>query len=256
MQGKVLDPTDLTAAYKHDGTARDVAVEITSVVLNVSPDVLTILSDVSETLLRPIQAASTVQPLYAVNAYEKICSSHHKKSAVPPFPAVGAGGLDCLGHEKGFTFWAPVAPPGHCILGHVLTTGISQPTHEVMCIALNSGIVKWPVSFKSVWHAANAYVWEPIPPPGYRVLGCMVTAKKKPPQIQSVVCVHERAIVSTPLGECLVRSGEGCLWAVDNVAGSFLFTEDKSVASICPWSRCFCDVDKFLEYVLFGFGCI
>lgn len=55
-----------------------------------------------------------------------------------------------LGKERGFTFWKPQAPPGHCCLGHVLTAGTAQPDHEVLCVALNSGLVAWPTGFDAV----------------------------------------------------------------------------------------------------------
>lgn len=224
MQGKVLEPLDMTAAYKNDGEKHDVAIEITKVLVNVSPDVLTILSDVSDTILRPIQSASASQPLYAVSSYQRICSSHHRKRTNPPFASIGSGGLDFMGQEKGFTFWVPVCPPGHGILGHLLTSGNSQPTHQVVCVALNSGIVKWPLRFERRWKADTAVVWEAIPPPDYVALGCMVTMGAEP-LMQSMVCVHRHVLVQAPLGECLVRTGDGCLWAIDNAAGTFLCSE-------------------------------
>lgn len=229
LQGKVLEPMDMTAAYKNDGEKYDVAVELTKVMVNVSPDVLTILSDVSDTILRPVLSASAAQPLYAVNSYECICSSHHRKSSAPPFASIGSGGLDFMGQEKGFTFWAPVCPPGHAILGHVLTSGHSQPTHQVVCIALNSGVVKWPLRFERRWKADKAVVWEAIPPPEHIALGCMVTLGEEP-QVQSMVCVHRQVLVQSRLGECLIRTGDGCLWAIDNAAGSFFFSERSGTA--------------------------
>jgi vacuolar protein sorting-associated protein 13A/C len=223
-QGKVLEPVDLTAAYKNDGQKRDVAVEITKIILNVSPDVLTILSDVANTVWKPIQAASPEQPLSAVNAYKRISSSHHKKCTTPPFTSIGSGGLDFLGHEKGFTFWAPVAPPGFCILGHLITSGTSQPTQEVISIALNSGVVAWPLRYEMRWQADSATVWEAIAPAGYTALGCFVTLGEAP-GIHSMICVHGDVLVQSPVGECVVRTGEGSLWSVDNAAGSFFFSK-------------------------------
>ena len=227
----MLEPVDLTAAYKHDGQKRDLAVEITKIVLNVSPDVLTILSDMSETVWRPIQAASPETPLHAVNKYKRICSSHHKKCTTPPFNSIGGGGLDFLGQEKGFTFWAPEAPPGHGILGHLITSGTSQPTQEVISIALNSGVVAWPLKYEMCWKADSATVWEATAPPGYIALGCFVTMGEKP-GMYSMLCVHERVLVMAPVGECVVRSNDGSLWAIDNAAGSFFFSDCKGTLTL------------------------
>lgn len=220
----MLEPIDLTAAYKKEDGKQDWGVDVSKIVLNVSPDVLTILSNVSESVLRPIQAASPDSPLYAVSKYKRICSSHHKKCTTPPFNSIGSGGLDFLGQEKGFTFWAPEAPAGHGILGHLVTSGTSQPIQEVMSIALNSGIVAWPLKYQECWKADTATVWKAVPPPGYVTLGSFVTLGEKP-GMHSMLCVHERVLVTAPVGECVVRASEGSLWAIDNAAGSFFFSE-------------------------------
>lgn len=229
---------DLTAAYKNDGDKYDVAVEVTKILVNVSPDVLTIMSDVSDTVLRPVMSARASQPLYAVNSYDCICSSHHRKGTNPPFASIGSGGLDFMGQEKGFTFWAPVCPPGHGILGHLLTSGNSQPTHQVVCIALNSGVVKWPLRYERRWKADKAVVWEAIPPADHVALGCIVTLAGIEPQLQTMVCVHRHVLVRAPLGECLVRTGEGCLWAIDNAAGTFSFFNSNGTFSPCSFAAC------------------
>jgi vacuolar protein sorting-associated protein 13A/C len=223
-QGKLLEPVDVTAAYKNDGQARDAAVEVSDVVLHISPDALTVLSEVSGTLLAPAAAARPAQPLYGVSAYTRVCVSQHHRSIAPPYTAVGAGGLDPLGDERGFTFWAPVAPPGHAALGHVLTPGTSQPTHEVVCVALSSGIAAWPLGFTQRWHGGGTVVWDAIAPPGYAALGCLATPGSEAPPTHSMACIHMSALVLCPLGECLARSGEGCLWAVDNGGGCFTFS--------------------------------
>jgi hypothetical protein len=72
------------------------------------------------------------------------------------------------------------------------------------------------------------FVWDAVPPSGYAAMGCVVTTDENAPSLQSMVCVHMRALVTAPLGECLARSGEGSLWAVDNAAGSFVFSDEES----------------------------
>jgi vacuolar protein sorting-associated protein 13A/C len=234
LQGQLLDPVDVTAAYKNDGAVRTAAVDVTDVVLHISPDVVTVVSEVSDTIVKPIQAASPSSPLYAVKKYDRLATSHRKSYAAPPYASVGSGGLHALEDERGFTFWAPLAPPGHCVLGHVLTAGSAQPTHEVLCVTLTSGIVAWPVRFEKVWESAEAVVWEPVPPPGYAALGCMVTTGAEPPALAAMGCVHVQALVQAPVGECLARSGEGSLWAVDNVAGAFIFADAEGARPRTP----------------------
>jgi vacuolar protein sorting-associated protein 13A/C len=228
MQGQLLDPTDVSMAYNSDGGRREVVIDVSDIALHVSPDAITVVSEVSDTVLTPLQAARPTQPLRAVNVYKRIVSCHCKRPTVPPYAAVGSGGLYAMSEERGFTFWAPVVPPGHGILGHVLTAGASQPTHEVVCAALASGIVSWPEGFEHRWNAGAANVWDAIPPPGYAAMGCVVTTDGNAPSLQSMVCIHMQALVTAPLGECLARSGEGSLWAVDNAAGSFMFSDEES----------------------------
>ena len=63
---------------------------------------------------------------------------------------MGSGRLNALGNDRGFTFWVPVTPPGYCAMGHVLTAGVEQPMHEVVSVALNSGLVAWPIGYDKV----------------------------------------------------------------------------------------------------------
>jgi hypothetical protein len=99
--------------------------------------------------------------------------------------------------------------------------GVSQPTHQVVALAVNSGLVTYPIGYTRVWEAEGITLWRPQPQPGYRPLGCLATTDDAPPGAKAVVCVHEHAVVEAQLGECLLCASSGSLWAVQNDVGTF-----------------------------------
>lgn len=101
------------------------------------------------------------------------------------------------------------------------TAGCSQPTYQVVAIALNSGFVTYPAAFAEVWAAEGITIWRPVPPSNYVPMGCVATAGTQKPDLKSVVCVHEQAIVEASLAECMLVAGEGNLWSMQNDVGTF-----------------------------------
>ncbi len=109
----------------------------------------------------------------------------------------------------------------HLLLGCTPAAGASQPTHQVVALAINSGLVTYPTGYTRVWEAEGITLWRPQPQPGYRSMGCLATTDGSPPGPKAVVCVHERAVVQAQLGECLLCASTGSLWAVQNDVGAF-----------------------------------
>jgi vacuolar protein sorting-associated protein 13A/C len=78
-----------------------------------------------------------------------------------------------------------------------------------------------------VWSGDGLTLWRPVPPPGYVSLGCVATSASPdmpaplPPPLRAVGCVHERCVVETRLGECLLLCANGNLWEVQNAACTF-----------------------------------
>ena len=105
---------------------------------------------------------------------------------------------------------------------------------------MNSGLVAYPVSYKTAYQTSGLTIWEAIPPEGYVALGCLAVHGDEPPALTEMVAVHASIGVEAPLGSCLVlkeekswRSLEDDLghltekpkanvWFVENVGASFV----------------------------------
>ena len=114
---------------------------------------------------------------------------------------------------------------------------------QVVAIAVNSGLVTYPVGYKRVAGADGLALWEPQPPPGYAALGHVATSGGLKPAATQVVCLHESVAVSCALGECLqLRAGEDAeeaeevhVWNIDNAGATFVAcsVEDGSPPGDC-----------------------
>jgi hypothetical protein len=117
-------------------------------------------------------------------------------------------------------------------LGH--WSGHSQPDHQIIAIAINSGLVTYPTGFKLVWESPGVSLWRPIPPPGYVPMGCIATlntihssstasisGSSEPPPRKICVVVAQQVVVEALLAECMMLCTTGNLWCVQNSAGTF-----------------------------------
>jgi hypothetical protein len=75
---------------------------------------------------------------------------------------------------------------------------------QVLSVAVNSGLVAYPVRYSAVYETEGLTVWEPVPPSGYVALGCLATPGDEPPALTEVVCVHAAVGIEAPLGSCLI----------------------------------------------------
>lgn len=69
---------------------------------------------------------------------------------------------------------------------------LSQNLVQALAVAVNSGLVDYPVGFSEVWACEGLTIWQPKAPANYAALGCLITADGKPPPLSSVVCVHRQ----------------------------------------------------------------
>lgn len=110
---------------------------------------------------------------------------------------------------------------------------------QVLALAVNSGLVTFPVSYDKVWSDPGIHLWQPQSPEGYIALGCLATPTPDPPAQTAMVCVHRSLGIEAPLGQCLtVKPQEGSrrdsgdvghlsegpaanVWCVDNSAATF-----------------------------------
>lgn len=127
------------------------------------------------------------------------------------------------------TFWRPLPPIGYAVLGDCVMLGSAQPSFQVislglwsahftasrladgptscarhhteciltcslqaLAVAVNSGLVDYPVGFIKVWGCEGLAIWNPKAPDNYAALGCIITTDGKQPPLSSVVCVHSQ----------------------------------------------------------------
>ena len=123
---------------------------------------------------------------------------------------------------------------------------------QVISVAVNSGIIAYPVKFKSIYSSAKLSLWQPEAPEGYIAVGCLATADRDPPAVTDIGCIHRKVLVEAPLGQLLSlkphpqpRQGsssshdlmsfdsghldppkQGYVWCVENCAASFVASVD------------------------------
>lgn len=117
-------------------------------------------------------------------------------------------------------------------------TGHSQPDHQVIAVAINSGLVTYPTGYTLVWESSGISFWRPIPPPGYVAMGCVASlatgragspssvrrqssSGAVPPSRKACVVVARQVAVEALLAECMMLCTNGNLWCIQNSAGTF-----------------------------------
>jgi vacuolar protein sorting-associated protein 13A/C len=121
----------------------------------------------------------------------------------------------------------------------------------VIALAINSGLVAYPVGFTLVWESPGIALWRPIPPKGYVAMGCIATMCNtspspttiigpatpggkdtsrgdsgssrdlQPPNVKEVVVVAQQVVVEATLGECMLLAANGNLWCIQNSVATF-----------------------------------
>ena len=69
----------------------------------------------------------------------------------------------------------------------------SQPTFEVLAVAVNSGLAAYPTSYTRIWRGGGGAIWRPLAPPGYVAAGDLFTADDEEPELSDMVCLHGEA---------------------------------------------------------------
>ncbi|GFR52308.1 hypothetical protein Agub_g14845, partial [Astrephomene gubernaculifera] len=232
----LLDPADVSARYTLTPTSQDISLDLGSLNLQLSPAALHLLLQLQGMVLQPLTAPPPDQPLARCNRFQRLWSSYRPRGASVAGLELGVGGIDTLAEDRGLSLWRPQPQPGYISLGDVLVSGSRMPYDQVATLAVNSGLVAFPMSYDLIWVATDGSVaiWRPVPPPGYVALGCLAgegigggeggstAVVPPPPPLSAVGCVAERACVEGRLGECL-PAGEGDvrLWGLQNEGATF-----------------------------------
>lgn len=125
----ILEPCDVKVALKSSEAVQDVNVDVSTVQLRMSPDVLHLLQHLQQVAAEPLAVPPPDQPLARVDRFACLWSSHGPAegagAAGPPYATAGAGGVAVISSDKGVTVWRPQPPVGYAIVGDVLAAGTS-----------------------------------------------------------------------------------------------------------------------------------
>lgn len=244
-EAPVLEPCRLALGFEldgggeagGDGSTTDLQLESSELRLTLSPDVVQLAASLANSVLQPLLQAKPDQPLMSCSQFERVWACD---PAMLLQQQQGlAVSLGVSGASGGTTVWRPLAPAGYCPLGDVAVPGGARPSFEVLAVAVNSGLVARPLSFRCLWEGAGARVWRALAPAGYVAVGDVMTVGDEEPELACVLCVHAGAVVESALGQCLVlppRQPQApaatavaaaalpplALWCVDNSMATFL----------------------------------
>lgn len=212
----------------------DLGLTTTSLRLNISPDTLAMMITMTDSAIQPLLQPPPTTPIIHCNQFERIWCFDPASFIQQEQRVALSVSVTGAGAEGGITAWRAKAPVGYCPVGDVITAGTSQPSFEVLAVALNSGIAAYPTGYTMIWSqggtgtdssgtVGRAVIWRPIPPPDFMALGDVVTILMgggessspsptaaatgrflpSPPGLDRVVCVRSDVLVECSVGECL-----------------------------------------------------
>ena len=79
---------------------------------------------------------------------------------------------------------------------------------QVVAVAVNSGLVMFPVSYSVAYKTSGLTIWSPEPPAGYAALGCLANPGDDPPALTEVACI------ATGIGERAEYDCKGLPWRI------------------------------------------
>jgi len=136
------------------------------------------------------------------------------------------------------SLFKPLPPVGYGVVSHVAVRGhVDSVPEDVVCLAVKDGpAVAPPTDYVEVWNDhgtratfGNMTVWRPVPPPGYGVLGVIVSTQHGfKPSRGSARCIHLSLLVPA-LG--VFEEDGNCMW-MDRCSGGK--SGDFSMWSVAP----------------------
>lgn len=103
-------------------------------------------------------------------------------------------------NDQGASVYEPSSlPDGYFMLGHYSHAKNKTLNSHVLVVKDDGkGAVAKPLSYNLLWSSENSsikqndvgYVWQPVPPKGYKSLGHIVTVTAKTPSLDKVRCVR------------------------------------------------------------------
>lgn len=127
----------------------DLTFDISDIRLSLDPVLFDLANSLASSALAPLMQPGPDQAVRAVTQFEKIWSFdpvadlQQQEQVAVSTTVTGAGG--------GVTVWRPKTVTGYGVLGFVVTPGEGQPAFEVLSVAVNSGLVAYPVDYTLIW---------------------------------------------------------------------------------------------------------
>ncbi|KAI3807717.1 hypothetical protein L1987_23651 [Smallanthus sonchifolius] len=110
------------------------------------------------------------------------------------------------------TFYKPVSiPDGFFTFGHYgqLTDqqlrGYVLVAKDAQATETDSPPLKSPLGYDLIWNSGTVYVWQPVPPEGYRGLGFVVTVDEVEPDVEEVRCVRDDLTENCEIDDVIIE---------------------------------------------------
>lgn len=131
MLNRILEPCDISLKYSATKKSTAVEASLSQAVINVTPDLLDVLSGIQTLIVDPLIVPGANQPLAKVSAYNLIWSSQTFTDNMNLTEMIR--GRSVFAKDQGYiSFWRPRPPPGYGILGDVATCGQKQCNEQVL----------------------------------------------------------------------------------------------------------------------------
>jgi hypothetical protein len=107
------------------------------------------------------------------------------------------------------TVYKPLVPAGYKIFGYYIQGDYNAPQGKAYAVKVSpdfekEGLLAYPSGYDCIWYDVGGNtggaIWRPVPPPGYRCLGDIVTPGRTEPDRKEIVCVREYAVTAGKLG--------------------------------------------------------
>ncbi|XP_031479692.1 uncharacterized protein LOC116250249 isoform X3 [Nymphaea colorata] len=222
----VLDPIDISGGYTSVNEKTNISVQCTDICIHLPLSVISLVLHLENEAFAALQIGNE-NFLSPCTNFKQIWASEKGNSS---------GSNLCI--------WRPQPPSNYAILGDCVTFGPVPPSQAVMAVSNTYGRVQKAAGFNFVGSLSsicgvedsNSYsddehgcsLWMPIPPTGYKAMGCVAHIGSKPPPNHIVYCIRADLVTSAAFLDCVLYLSPNprfltgfSIWLIENVVGSF-----------------------------------
>lgn len=222
----VLDPVDISGGYTSVKDKTNMSLISTNICIHLSLSAISLILSLQNQAFAALQFGNMI-PLAPCTNFDRIWVSPKEN-----------------GPGYNLTFWRPRAPSNYAILGDCVTSRPIPPSQAVMAVSNTYGRVRKPIGFNLIGlflgilgHSGgeakphtdcDCSIWEPVAPPGYTALGCVVNIGNDAPPNHIVYCIRSDLVTLATHSECIFNASSNpqfpsgfSIWRLDNILGSF-----------------------------------